>query len=127
MRSISWLIILSSVLCSRFAFAADMVTVNIPFSFEAHGKIFPASQYNVVLKTDRSFLTLTSKTNPADTVSFTPFSADRGPNDPLLSIRFDQAGSTHELRSVRFGDYQTPVLDSHSAHLRSREAGQSGQ
>jgi hypothetical protein len=127
MRSISWLFVLACAISSRVAFATDVVSVNIPFSFETHGKVFPASQYDVVLKTDRSFLTLVSKTNPSDTISFTPIRTDMGPQDKLLSIKFDQTGDMHELHTIRLGGYQTQVLDTHVGRSRHHEAAQSGQ
>jgi hypothetical protein len=126
MRSTSWLFILTSVLCARVAFAADRATVDIPFSFESHGRIFPASRYDVTLK-DNSFLTLTSRTNPSDTISWTPVSAGMDPKDPLLSMKFDQVGNTHELHSVRLGKYQTLVLDTHFDQRRNPGPAQSGQ
>ena len=115
MRSITWMFVLTPVLCTPAAFAVDRASVNIPFSFESHGKVFPASQYDVILKNDRTMLTLTSRTNPADTISWTTVAVEMGPNDTALSIQFDRVGNMHELHIIRLEDHQTPVLDTHFA------------
>lgn len=127
MRSIMWMLILTPALCTTPAFAVDRTPVDLPFSFESHGKVFPASQYDVSLNNDRRMLTLTSRTNPADTVSWMTVGAERGPTDPLLSIRFDKIGNMPELRAIRLGSYATPVLDAHAVALRNRVPAQSGQ
>ncbi len=127
MRSLTWMFVLTPVLCTPAAFAVDRASVNMPFSFESHGRIFPASQYDVILKDDRGMLTLTSRTNPADSISCTTVSAETGPNDPILSIRFDRVGNLHELHAVRLGKYQTLVLDPHFDPVKNRVPAQSGQ
>jgi hypothetical protein len=127
MRSITWMFVLTSVLCTPAAFAVDKASVNVPFSFESHGKVFPASQYDVTLQDDRTILTLTSRTNPADTASWTTIPAGMGPNDATLSFQFDRVGNMHELHAVRLGEYQTPVLDTHSDPLKNRVLAQSGR
>jgi hypothetical protein len=127
MRSILWMVALTAASCTPAAFAADQASVNLPFSFAAHGKVFPASQYDVTLKDNRSFLTLTSRTNPADTITFTTFPVGMAPHDTVLSIEFDQVGNAHELRTVRLREYQTPVLDAHLAALKKGGPINSGQ
>jgi hypothetical protein len=119
MRSISWMFVLTPVLCTPAAFAVDKASVNMPFSFESHGKVFPASQYDVILQRDRTLLTLTSKTNPADTLSWITVPAEMGPNDTALSFQFDRVGNMHELHAVRFGRYKTPVLDTRVDPLKN--------
>ena len=126
MRSLLWMFVLTPALCTPAAFAVDKVSVDLPFSFASHGKIFPASQYDVTLNNDRSFLTLTSRTNPADTISWTTITAGAGPNDTVLSIQFDQ-GSMHELHMVRLGRYQTRILDGHLDAPKDRVQAKSGQ
>jgi hypothetical protein len=127
MRSMSWLFILTCVISSRVAFASDKAEVNIPFSFETHGKVFPAGKYDVTLKGDRSFLSLTSRAFPADTITWTPVPTGIDAKGALLSVQFDQVGNVHELHAVRMGQYQTLVLDTHLDRLRNSEAAQSGQ
>jgi hypothetical protein len=127
MRSIPWIFALTPVLCTPAAFAIDKASVNMPFSFESHGKVYPASQYDVILQADSKMLTLSSRTNPADTVSWSTVPAEMGPNDPALTIQFDQVGNMHELHAVRLGKYQTRVLDSKFDPLKNRVPQQSGQ
>src|SRR3984957_12821844 len=120
MRSILRMLVLTPALCTTAAFAVDRVSVDMPFSFESHGRVFPASRYDVSLTNDRRMLTLTSKTNPADRATWMTLSADRGPMDPDLSLQFDREGNLHELRAVRLGTYQTPILDAHSGARKSQ-------
>jgi len=127
MRSILRMLILTPALCSAAALAIDRVSVNMPFSFESHGRIFPASRYDVSLNNDRRMLTLTSRTNPADTATWMTLSADTGPLDPELSMEFDRTGETSVLRAVRLGTYKTPILDGHPVAGNSHGTVQSGQ
>jgi hypothetical protein len=127
MRSILRMLVLTPALCTTAAFAIDRVSVNMPFNFESHGRIFPASRYDVSLNDDRRMLTLTSRTNPADTITWMTLSADEGPMDPELSLQFDRTGKTPELRAVRLGTYRTPILDAHPAPANSQTTPQSGQ
>jgi hypothetical protein len=127
MRSILRMLVLTPALCTTAAFAVDSVSVDMPFSFESQGRVFPASRYDVSLTNDRRMLTLTSRTNPADRATWMTLSADRGPMDPDLSLQFDREGNLHELRAVRLGTYQTPILDAHSVARKSQIPAQPGQ
>ena len=127
MRSILRMLVLTPALCTTAALAIDRVSVNMPFRFESHGRIFPASRYDVSLNDDRRMLTLTSRTNPADTVTWMTLSADKGPLDPELSMQFDRNGETPVLRAVRLGTYRTPILNVHPVAGRSQTTPQSGQ
>ena len=127
MRSILRMLVLTPALCTTAAFALDSVSVDMPFSFESHGRVFPASRYDVSLTNDRRMLTLTSRTNPADRATWMTLSAEKGPMDPELSIQFDLQGNLHELRAVRLGTYQTPILDAHSVERKGQVPAQSGQ
>jgi hypothetical protein len=127
MRSILRMLVLTPALCTTAAFAADKVSVDMPFSFESHGRVFPASRYDVSLTEDRKMLILTSRTNPSDRASWLTLSADKSPMDPELSMQFDRDGSLLELRAVRLGTYQTPILDAHSVVRKSKIPAQSGQ
>lgn len=125
MRSITWMFVLTPVLCTPAAFAVDKVSVDMPFSFETNGKVFAPSVYDVIVEDDRRMLTLRSRTNPTDTISWMAVPAEMGPNDTDLSVKFDRAGNMHELHAVRLGKYQTPVLDTHSH--KNRVPAQPGQ
>jgi hypothetical protein len=127
MRSILRMLVLTPALCTTAALAVDRVTVDMPFSFESHGRVFAASRYDVSLNDDRRMLTLTSRTNPADRASWMTLSVDRSPLDPDLSLQFDRDGNLPELRAVRLGTYQTPILDAHSVARKSQIPARSGQ
>jgi hypothetical protein len=127
MRSILRMLVLTPALCTTAAFAADRVSVDMPFSFESHGRVFPASRYDVSLSDDRRMLTLTSRTNPADRATWTTLSADKSPMDSELSMQFDRNGSIPELRAVRLGAYRTPILDVHPVAGNSQPPTRSGQ
>jgi hypothetical protein len=127
MRSILRMLVLIPALCTTAAFAVNRVSVDMPFSFESHGRVFPASRYDVSLTDDRRMLILTSRTNPADRASWMTFSADKSPMDPDLSMQFDRNGNMTELRAVRLGTYRTPILDVHSVAGKSPIPTQSGQ
>ena len=103
MRSILRLLVLTPALCTTAALAADRVSVDMPFSFESHGRVFPASRYDVSLSDDRRMMTLTSRTNPSDRATWMTLSADKGPMDSELSMQFDRNGNIPELRAVRLG------------------------
>src|ERR1700760_3045307 len=127
MRSILRMLVLTPALCTTAAFAVDRVSVDMPFSFENPGRVFPASRYDVSLTNDRSMLTLTNRTNPADRAAWMTLSADRGPLDPELSLQFDRGGNLPELRAVRLGTYRPPILDAHLITRNSQIPTQSGQ
>jgi biopolymer transport protein ExbD len=93
-------------LCATAAFADQTTSVTIPFSFESQGKVFPASQYEVKLSDDRHHLTISTRQGPSKSMFLTvaPVSIDR--NDTILSIKFEEVGGLHELRSIRVGEYQ---------------------
>jgi hypothetical protein len=121
------MLVLIPALCTTAAFAVNRVSVDMPFSFESHGRVFPASRYDVSLTDDRRMLILTNRKNPADRAAWMTLSADRGPLDPTLSLQFDREGSLPELRAVRLGTYQTPILDAHANTRKSQIPAQSGQ
>jgi hypothetical protein len=127
MRSILRMLVLTPALCTTAAFAVDRVSVNMPFTFESHGRIFPASRYDVSLSDDRRMLTLRSRTNAADTATWMTLSADKRPMDPELSLEFDPNRKAPELRAVRLGTYRTPILDVHPVAGKSQTTAPSGQ
>src|SRR5258708_36785362 len=109
MRSILRMLVLTPALCTTAAFAVDRASVDMPFSFESHGRVFPASRYDVSLTNDRRMLTLTSRTNPADRATWMTLSADRGPLDPEWSTLSDQNGNRKELRPARLETNGSPI------------------
>jgi hypothetical protein len=107
------------------AFAAEKVTVNIPFSFESHGKHFPASQYEVALSDDRVHLTLSDKELPSLSLSILVESYESDRTVPTLSIRFQNIDGTHALQSIRLGSYGSAMLTARSNVSSKRQVSSS--
>jgi hypothetical protein len=128
MRSMICMLALIPAIYSPAAVALDKATVDMPFSFESHGKVFPASKYDVELSKDHSYLTMVSRTNPAVSIWWLATPAESGPNDTRLSIQFDRIGDMPELHTVRLGSYITPILDANAkAQLRNHLTAQVGR
>ena len=115
MRFMMWTLVLAPALCTTAAFANDRASVDIPFSFESHGKVFPASQYNVEVNENTNMLVMVSKRYPSIRLSWQVIPVDKGPNDTALSIQFDKVGDMNELHVVRLGTHATTVLDARSS------------
>jgi hypothetical protein len=109
MKTVKALIALLPLLCATSAFAGERLPVDIPFSFVCHGKLFPASQYEVEVSYDRYFLSLSSVETRGIRIPLVASRAFVGSNDAELSIRFDSDGGVHQLRSVRLGTYQAQI------------------
>jgi hypothetical protein len=106
MRSNMILIALISCLCVTAAFADETISVNVPFSFESHGEHFPASQYEVQLSSDRHHLVMTTRGTAPKSIFLTVKPTEMNRFAASLSIRFDNTGGVHELRSLRLGSYE---------------------
>jgi hypothetical protein len=111
MRPTMILFILASSLSATAAFATQRASVNVPFSFESHGKQFPAGNYDVVQNGSDNFLTMSSSKRPEKNITWVTGPTDVSTNSPSASIEFDQVGNTHELHAIRIGNHATPVLD----------------
>ena len=110
------LVLTSAALLATSAFAASKAVVNVPFNFEAHGQAFPAGQYSVSLDKNANVLTLSNMANTSQTLNWVASPADKTDTSPALQIKFDDAGYTHELRSIQLGSRITPVLDAPAKH-----------
>jgi hypothetical protein len=108
----SRMLALALLFCAPGAFAAETVSVDIPFSFESGGKHFQPSQYDVRLDEDRRLLTLTSRQTPSKQLSLLAEPTDSDRHATALTIRFESAGGVLALRVIRLGSYE--------AHLTSR-------
>ncbi len=106
MRSKALMLVLAPFLCTTAAFAVEKMSVDVPFSFESHGEHFPANRYDITLNDDLHLITIRNSEFPAKSMSFMVTSAEVKADAPQLSIRFEHAGNTHELRSIRLGGYQ---------------------
>ena len=89
-------------------------TLKVPFNFTAAGKQCPAGLYTVNKDSKNSLVTLRSKE------SGRAFTWIVGPGDTAAStavtLRFNETGSDHELRSVQYGSTTTSRLDKHTKH-----------
>jgi len=92
-------------------------TLKVPFSFTASGKSCPAGEYRVSKDAAHNLVTLR---NIADGRSFT---WTAGPGDPAptsstVTLRFNEIGTAHELRTLQYGPLKTSRLDkNHSEHV----------
>ena len=99
--------------------------VNVPFSFETHGKIFPAGTYEVDFDQKLHALKLSSQTDTKMIYIWQTVPTDFGPDVSELSLRFDHAADgTRVLRSIRFEKLSTPVLDTRDRYVAQQTAGQ---
>jgi opacity protein-like surface antigen len=105
------LAILSAALCSTAAFAADLKTVNVPFSFVAKNHAYAAGSYTVGVDWTKSMVTLSKPGSEPLTWIIVP--AESGNK---VSLTFDVAGSEHVLRTIRYQEFATPNLDSRPKH-----------
>ena len=90
-------------------------TLKVPFSFTAAGKDCPAGLYTVSKDITHNLVTLKSK---EATRSFTWVvgPGDPAPNSTAVTLRFNETGSNHELRSVQYGSNITSRLDKKNKH-----------
>jgi len=107
------LVLTSAALCATAAFASDKTVVNVPFNFESHGHAFPAGKYEVSLGLNTSVLILSNANGPS--LMWVASPAD-GDSDMRARLTFDDAGYTHELRTVQLGNRVTSVLDAPAKH-----------
>jgi len=104
------------------AFASDAVTVNVPFSFETHGKAFPAGKYQVEFESTQYALRLSCKTDTSKSLMWVASPAEYTPKMARLALQFDsETDGTHALRTIRLGNWETPVLDKGERHTAQPE------
>jgi hypothetical protein len=89
---------------------AQTTSVNVPFSFNAAGKTFPAGAYWVSRDDQAESVTLIAKGSPQSFTSLIgPGAAN--PSENKIALSFDQVGQTHFLQSIQFGTKTTGRLD----------------
>jgi hypothetical protein len=128
MRPMICIFVLTAALVSTAAaFAQDRVGVNIPFAFETGGKIIPAGTYEVEFDPKLHALKLSSKTDIKLSYTWLAGPAIFGPNASELSLRFDHgADGTRVLRSIRFENWATPLLDKRDKYVAQYEVPSKG-
>lgn len=109
-------ILTGMVLVATSAFAASKATVNIPFGFSSHGQSFPAGQYLASLDENHNILTLSSTAKTSLSAHWVVGPADSNPNDEKLTLKFDDLGNSHTLRTVQLGPRITSRLDAPACH-----------
>src|ERR1700733_3912686 len=105
------LVLLSAALCTTAAFAAEVKTVDVPFSFVAKNHAYEAGSYRVSVDWTRSMVTLSKIGSQPLTWIIVP--AESGNK---VSLTFDVAGPDHVLRTIRYETFATPNLDSQPKH-----------
>jgi hypothetical protein len=123
MRPMIRMFVLAAVAASATAaLASETMNVNVPFSFETHGKAFPAGKYQVEFDSTENVLILLSETDTRKCFMWVASPADYSPKMARLSLKFDnEADGMHELHSIRLATWETPVLDKRERHAAQRE------
>jgi hypothetical protein len=105
--------ILASAVLALAALATHPVMaqsrLNVPFSFVAAGKIYPAGAYTVTR--DRNFGTVVLHGENGGVSSLANPSGDAKDNTKI-SLKFDRIGRFYYLRTMQAGQLVTPRLDS---------------
>lgn len=109
-------ILTGMVLVATSAFGASKATVNIPFNFSSQGHSYPAGQYVAKLDTNHNVLELSSTSNTMISARWIVGPADSNPNDEKLTLKFDDLGASHTLRTVQLGPRITSRLDAPARH-----------
>jgi hypothetical protein len=110
MRKVLWTIVLSSLtLTSMAALADDRSRLEVPFSFTAKGHNFPAGSYYLFRKSGSGLITLSSRSEPGNSLTWIIGPAEVA-SSPVV-LKFDGTGTEHMLRTIQFRDRVTPTLD----------------
>lgn len=109
-------ILTGMVLVATSAFAASKANVNIPFGFSSHGQSFPAGQYTATLDMNHNVLALRNAANPSLYAHWIVGPAESDPNKEMLTLKFDDLGNSHTLRTVQLGPRITSRLDAPARH-----------
>lgn len=109
-------VIAAAALFTTAAFAANRAVVNIPFNFQTHGKAFPAGQYVATVDLQKNLVTLRNVTEPGIYAHWIAGPTDSDPNNEMLTLKFDDHGGRHDLRTVQLGSRITSRLDAPSRH-----------
>jgi len=128
MRPMIRVFVLAAVFASASAaFALDRVAVNVPFSFETHGKTLPSGAYEVEFDSIHDTLKLSSKTDTKMSYIWIAAPAEVGPDTSTPSLKFDnRADGIHVLRNIRLEMWNTPVLQLRERGVVQHEAASRG-
>jgi hypothetical protein len=116
------LVLAPAVLFATAAFAANTSTLNVPFSFTAHGKSYPAGKYSVSVDANHQIATLASKTETSGSIAGSLAPSDGNPRSQAsVRLEFSTNGSSHELRKIRYGSLSTSDIAT-AAHRANPDA-----
>jgi hypothetical protein len=115
MKSTFSKIVLASAVVAAVAFTSNpamaategAASVNVPFSFTAHGKSLPAGTYKVRWDSTRNFVTVQSN-NAVETFLWSPNASPSA--DRRVTMRFEPQGQGLALQSIQYGAMTTPRL-----------------
>jgi hypothetical protein len=106
---LSSLVLSSAVLCATAAFADDQARLNVPFNFVVKGHAYQAGLYKVGMDSGGSLVTL--RNIKAPTQSLLSWATPADTDHPKVSMTFDVVGPDHVLRTIQYGPFVTPNLD----------------
>lgn len=115
----------SAALCATASFAASAARVTVPFNFTAKGQSYPAGTYDVSMSSQQNFVTMASKANPGNSITWIVGPTEFAKSDAV--IQFDVMASGYALKSIQLGNKVTPNLDPHSKSGLSATTSISGQ
>lgn len=96
-------------LCALAASAKTIAQADLPFSFVVKGHSFPAGNYDIIMDSTHSFVTLANRTNSADHIKFILGPADVAA--AAATLRFNVCGGQAFLRDIRMGAEITAEQD----------------
>jgi hypothetical protein len=86
------------------------ISLTVPFSFVAAGKLCPAGHYNVDRNPLNGVITLQS-VDASRTFAWVAGPGDPSPADTRVILKFDARGSMRYLHSIQYGPAITTRLD----------------
>jgi hypothetical protein len=110
------LVFAAASLVATAAFAADQAVVNIPFNFQSQGRAYPAGKYVATLDYNHNVLALRNADDASVSARWVAGPADYNPNDEKLTLKFDDRGNDHLLRTMQLGPRITSRLDAPARH-----------
>jgi hypothetical protein len=102
--------------------SASAERVNVPFSFSAMGKAFPAGTYEVVQGINGGFVTLRTYDGTKTLISVLEPGVTTPLSDSSVVLRFDVDGQEFVLDSIQYHAKITTHMDkSHNKHHHNKD------
>src|SRR5215469_13731114 len=106
MRSIFGKLILAPVVMAAAALATTSASAEtsakVPFNFTVAGSSMPAGDYSIQKDSTGNTVTLRNKAT-AQSYTFLIGPGDAAPTDSNVTLKFDEFGAGHALRSIQYG------------------------